>query len=161
MPGLTNRGSARMNEKYLTGVWRDRNSGVSAISSFSAALIMASSATPTADTATIASPIVEASGNGYARVSVPISASGWTQITQDDTNDKSVATLQDCSFSATPGSIGPVRYLTIVAVDALDGAGSANAQTLFFFGMSSDVTINAGTTVVFQNGKFELRNTSW
>jgi hypothetical protein len=160
MPGLTNRGSARLEEKVLTAVWRDKDAASCTLSTWSAALIMASSATPTADT-NIISELTEASGNGYARVSVPISASGWTAITEDDTNDKAVATLQDCSYSATPGSIGPVRYLVIVDVTNTYGAGSASAQVIFCFGMAADVTINAGTTVIFQNGKFELRNTSW
>jgi hypothetical protein len=160
MPGLTNRGSARMNEKFLTAIWRDKDAASVTLSKFSAALIMASTPVPTADT-NIISELTEASGNGYARVDVPISAVGWTSVTEDDTNDKSVATLQDCSYSATPGSIGPVRYLVVVDVTNTYGVGSASAQVVWCFGMAADVTINAGTTVIFQNGKFELRNTSW
>lgn len=160
MPGLTNRGSERLIEKVLSGVWRDKDAASVTLSSWSAALILASSATPTADI-NIISELTEASGNGYARVAVPVSASGWPSFTEDDTNDKAVATLQDCSYSATPGSIGPVRYLVVVDVTNTYGTGSASAQVVFCFGMAADVTINAGTTVIFQNGKFELRNTSW
>jgi hypothetical protein len=160
MPGLTNRGSERLLEKVLSAIWRDKDGTSATLSKFSAGLILASSAVPTADT-NIMSDLTEASGNGYARVDVPISAVGWPTFLEDDANDKGVATLQDCSFSATPGSIGPVRYLTVVDVTNTYGVGSASAQVVFVFGMAADVTINAGTTVIFQNGKFELRNTSW
>jgi hypothetical protein len=49
----------------------------------------------------------------------------------------------------------------VVDVTNTYGVGSASAQVVWCFGMAADVTINAGTTVIFQNGKFELRNTSW
>lgn len=160
MPGQTNRGATRLAEKALTGTWRDKDGTSTTLSKWQACLILASSATPTADT-NIISELTEPSGNGYARVDVPISASGWTAITEDDTNDKAIATLQDCSFSATPGAIGPVRYLVIIDVTTAAPAGSANAQVLEVFTFAADVTINAGTTVIFQNGKLEIRNTSW
>lgn len=160
MPGQTNRGATRIEELGLTNVWRDKDGNSTTLTSWAAALILSSSATPTADT-NIISELTEASGNGYARVTVPRSASGWTSIAEDDSNDKAIATLQDCSFSATPGSIGPVKYLVIIDVTSAAPGGSANAQVLHVFGFAADVTINAGTTVVFQNGKLEVRNTSW
>lgn len=160
MPGQTNRGATRLAEKALTGTWRDKDGTSTTLSKWQACLILASSATPTADT-NIISELTEPSGNGYARVDVPVSATGWTAITEDDTNDKAVATLQDCSFSATPGAIGPVRYLVVIDVTTAAPGGSANAQVLEVFTFAADVTINAGTTVIFQNGKLEIRNTSW
>jgi len=160
MPGQTNRGGTRLAEKALTGTWRDKDGNSTTLSKWQACLILATSAAPSADT-NIISELTEPTGNGYGRVDVPISASGWTAFTEDDTNDKGIATLQDCSFSATPGAIGPVRYLVIIDVTTAAPAGSANAQVLEVFTFAADVTINAGTTVIFQNGKLEIRNTSW
>ena len=92
MPGQTNRGAARLAEKALTGTWRDKDGNSTTLSKWQACLILATSAAPSADT-NIISELTEPTGNGYGRVDVPISASGWTAFTEDDTNDKGIATL--------------------------------------------------------------------
>lgn len=158
--GLTNRGSKLLLELALANVWRDHNGTSQTLTKWQAGLIMAASAAPSADT-NVASEITEPSTGGYARIDVPRSAVGWTSTTEDDTNDKGVSLLQDLSFSASGGSIGPVRYVFLVGVDATDTAGSANAQIVAVWQLASDTTIASGTTTIFESGKLEFRNTSW
>lgn len=166
MPGLTNNGSKRITEAFLTGgytKWRDyTGSGYVTLSKWQAALLRDSSAIPTADTVKMDDAgIVEASFTGYARVDVPLSTVGWTSFTTDNTLDKVICALQDCSFTCSGGSAQTVSYLALVSVaSGGDAAGATTAQIIWVFGMSPQL-FSSGTTIVFQNGKFECRNTSW
>lgn len=161
MPGLTNRGAHRLFRKSLatlTNAWLDKDGAAATLATFYAALIRDTSAAPTADTNTL-SELTQPSGNGYTDggVAVPVSTVGWPTHTEDDTSDKSIHILQDLSFSATPGNIGPIRFIALTD----DAATVANRQVLAVWQLASDVTISGGTTVIFEQGKIELRNTSW
>jgi len=164
MPGITNRGSTRCWNAFLSGgysKWKDQAGTTVTLSKFDAALLTNTSAVPTADTVKMSDAgIVEASFTGYARVSVPLDGVGWVTA-QDDTNDKSTSTLQNCSFSITGGSPQTVSYLVILGVaTGGDAEDSASAQIIWVFGMAPQTFTNP-TTIIFQNGVFEGRNTSW
>ena len=148
----TNRGARLFQELKFRGQWLDRNGAVRAKpTTFYYALCTASPA-PTKDT-NLLSELTQVSGGGYTSggYAIPANAAGFPSIVEDDTLDKSVATIIDVIVQASGGAIPAFGWVALTD----DAAVVSDRQVLGAFEVNPAVSIADGTVKVLQGGKLE------
>jgi len=141
MSGWTNKGKAEVLKRAFQGTAAPANHYVA---------LVTSAVVPTADTNTLDELTEIAAGNGYSRIALPASTSGWDTVSpEDDANDYGFLQAVDVVWTATGGSLPAsgdgARYAVLLSSDSPTG------EVMAWWDLASDQSISDTQTLTLQD----------
>ena len=112
--------------------------------------LVTSATVPDSTTNTLADLTEIAAGNGYTSggAALPRSSSGFSALTEDDTNHWGLATLADISWTANGGTIPPSGSAATHAAMTDDNATVSARKVYNFFDLGGSTTATTGQTIL-------------